>query len=419
MQNDTESQIAEQQTPPPPVPTPPHRRGHGRGRGRRVGVWLARIVLAGCFLLAFYCSVFPGGRAAVRALTILPGILTATQPSWQQPVDEPITHTQSTLPATGGPVFLDIYTPVDAPPPLPGSREGMLIIIGVGDNRAVPQVVNLAETLAHAGLVAMVVTTPALINDVVTTDDEDAVVQAFHVLQHWPGVGVTRVGMFGISAGGALICLAAADARIRDQVAFVALLGSYFDVTTILEALGRRALDIDGKLVPWHPVPVPMQVIAHTVAPLLPNDDGPMLINAFVNSSTGTLTPAQIAQLAPESAALYHLLAGDQPGQVAENMAALPPALYALLASISPSSIVSQVRAPIYVLVARGDTFIPETEAREFATALAHLHHSYGFAEFGIFQQHAEVRSSLDLLQYLADGPNLFRLVSDVTGAST
>jgi len=395
----------------------PATRTRGR-RGRRVGRWLARLALTLCFLAGFYYSVVPSGRAAARALIVLPGVLTATQPTWQAPVVESITHTQTTLPSASGTVFLDVYAPSGTVPPVPGSREGMLIITGVGDNRKEPQVVNFSQTLARAGIVVMDVTTPALLADRVDAGDRDAVVQAFQVLQHWPAVGATRVGMFGISAGGALICLAAADPRIRDQVAFVSLLGSYYDTTTLLETLGRRAQVVDGKSQPWQPVAVPLQALSSTIAPALPGNDGSVLVNAFASYPAGALTPDQLAQLAPESAAIYHLLAGDQPTRVAANLAALSPTLRKLLANLSPSTVVNELRAPVYLLHDRNDQFVPVTESRAFATALTRLHHPYDFAEFGIFQ-HADVRAGLGLSQLLGDGQSLFRLISEVTQAGS
>jgi dienelactone hydrolase len=354
----------------------------------------------------------------VRALTILPGILTASQPTWQAPVVEPVIHTQQTFSSADGTVYLDIYAPADSTPPVPGSREGMLMITGVGDNRQEPQVINFAQTLARAGMVVMNVTTPALLADRVDAGDKDAVVQAFRILQRWPSVGAGRVGMFGISAGSALICLAAADQRIRTQVAFVSLLGAFFDTTTLLETLGRRALDVDGVLRPWQPVAVPLQALASTIAPALPNDDGTLLVDAFASYPESALTSAQFAQLAPESAAIYHLLAGDQPERVANNLAALSPALHHLLTDLSPSAVVSQIRAPIYLLHDRNDQFVPVTESREFAATLSRLHHPYDFAEFGIFQ-HADVRAGVGLTQLLGDGQSLFRLLSEVTRAGS
>lgn len=396
---------------PPVTPTPKVR--SRRGRGGRVGKWLARLVLALCLLAGFYFSVFPSGRASVRAFAILPGLLTASRPAWQVPVAESVEHTRTTVSSSAGTVFLDVYAPVTSSPPVPGSRTGILVIPGIGDERNEPQVINFSETLARAGMVVMDMTTPALVDFRMDTGDKEAVIQAFHALQHWPTVGIDRVGMFGISAGGGLVCLAAADQRIRAQVAFVALLGSYFDTNTLLETFGRRALDIDGKMQPWHPVPVPLQALAGTIAPYLPAADALALKNAFEQEAGGSLTPRQIAALAPQSAAVYHLLAGDQPTRVSANMAALSSPVKALLRGLSPSSVVNQIGAPVYLMHDRTDQDVPVTESRAFAAALARIHHPYDFAEFGIFQ-HADVRSGLGVPQLLGDGRNLFRLISEV-----
>ena len=382
-----------------------------------MGMWLARFALLLCFVGGFYLSVFPSGRALVRSFAILPGILTAAQPSWEAPVAEPINHTQAILHSSAETAYLDVYAPVESPSPMPGAREGLLVIPGIGDQRKDAQLINFSQTLARSGIVVMDLTTPALINLRLDASDKEAVVQAFHVLQHWPGVGIKRVGLFGISAGGALICLAAADQRIQNQISSVTLFGSYFNVTTLLQAIGRHALVVDGQTQPWQPVYFPMQVLANTLAPLLPGDDGTVLENTFAPGGS-KLSASQLAQLAPSSAAVYHLLSGDEPAQINANLAAFSPALNALLASLSPSQIVDKIRAPIYLLHDRSDQYVPVTESRAFAAALARLHHPYDFAEVGVFQ-HTEVRPDLALSQLLGDAQSLLRLLREVMQASS
>ncbi len=393
------------------------RRG-GRKRRFYVGRWLARVLLVLCFLAGFYLSVFPSGRALTRAFMILPGLLEAAQPAWQAPVNEPIKHVQTTVASSAGTVYLDIYAPIDGAPAIPGSREGVVVIPGVGDERQEPQLINFSETLAHAGVVVMDMTTPTLIDYRLDAGDKEAVVQAFQTLQRWPGVGSGRVGMIGFSGGGPLMCFAAIDPRLKNQVAFITLFGSYFDTLTFLRALGRRALTADGKTQSWQPVDVPMQVLANTIAPYLPGNDGALLTGAFDPGGSDRLSSDQIAQLVPSSAAAYHLLAGDEPTEVDANLAALSPAVKTLLGSLSPITIVSQLHMPIYLLHDRSDQYVPYTESRAFAAALAGLHDRYDFAEFGIFQ-HVEVRAGLDTGQLIGDGSNLLRLLSETIQAGS
>jgi len=398
--------------------TSPSRMRVKRSRRLHLGMWLARFLLLLGFLSGFYFAVLPVGRATARSLLVLPGLLSVDQPVWQEPVDEPVTHTQLTLPSSVGTVNLDVYAPTDSVPPVEGSREAILVIPGVGDNRQDPQLVNFSQTLARAGVVVMDMLTPALLNFRLDPNDTEAVVQSFQKLQTWPGVGAQKVGLLGFSGGGPLMCLAAADPRIQKQVAFVTLFGSYFNATTLLQTIGKRELTVDGQTQPWQPVYVPLQVLANTLAPYLPTSDGLALTTVFGPNGGGTLTSIQLGQLSPAGAAAYHLLAGDQPGLVAANLAALPAAAKTVLKSLSPSSVLNQIRAPIYLLHDRNDQYVPFSESYDFAAALAKLHHPYDFAPLGIFQ-HVEVRADLGWTQVLGDARNLLRVLNEVVQAGS
>lgn len=374
--------------------------------------YVARAALVLIFGFGFFFSVIPVGRAATRALFILPALVLASQPGLVTVGEDSVQHIRKTIQSNSGPVYLDVYEPASPSPPIPGSREGLVFIPGVGDNRADPQLINFSQALARAGLVMMDITTPTLINYDLSSNDSDAVVQAFKALSHWPGVAANRVGIIGLSASGALACFAAADPRIRDSVAFLTLFGDYFNARTLLQAIGRRALDVDGHMQPWQPQYVPIQVLSNVVAPLLPPPEGSLLINALAPGGT-PFTPADLAGLSPDTVAMYHLLAGDEPDKVDRNLAALSPPIQALLENLSPSRVINQIHAPIYLLHDRNDQFVPFTESRAFADALTRMHHPHDFAEFGIFQ-HVEVRSNLNIWQVAGDSASLFHILTEV-----
>lgn len=385
-------------------PTPP---GDARRHARlSPGVGAARTALALLFVAGAFLSVVPVGRSAARAALLLPALVSASQPAPLVLAGDPVRHTRLVVPSRNGPVYLDIYAPSTTSPLIPGSRAGVVIIPGVGDNRGDPQLVNLSESMARAGLVAMDMTTDALIGYDLVPADADAVVSAVQTLQHWPGVGASRVGILGFSAGGALACLAATDPRIRDSLPYITLFGGYYDATTLLRDFGRRGLVVDGASVPWQPNIVPLQVLANVFADTLPPDQGNTLRGAFAQGAP-PLTEAQLATLSPAAAAAYHLLAGDEPGQVDANLAALSPAMRKLLAALSPSTVVSRIHAPIYLLHDRNDQYVPFTQSRQFATALARLSHPHEFVEFSIFA-HVEVKSGLGLGPLVGDGASLY-----------
>ncbi len=381
-------------------------------RAPRLGSTIARITLVLLFVIGFFLSAFPMGRATLRTVLLLPTLLMASEPAPLALLDEPVRRTQMTISSASGPVYVDVYAPTTAAPPIPGTRGGLIMIPGIGDNRNVPQLVNLSLAFAHEGLVVMNMTTPTLAHYSLSAQDSEGVVQVFKVLAHWPGVSAHRIGLVGFSGGGPIICFAAADPRIRDQVAFVALFGSYFNATSLLRAVGRRALRVDGRTQVWQPNPFPIQVLANVISETLPPAEGSRLRKAFAPGGK-PLTAQDLARFSPGTDATYHLLAGDEPNQVDANFAALPSQVYTLFDELSVNRVIDQIRAPIYLLHDRSDTSVPFTESRDFAAALIRIHHPYDFAEFGIFQ-HVEVRADLAIGQVLSDSPRLFRILSEI-----
>lgn len=390
-----------------PTSTPRQQR-RGRAPGKLTwGNRLARGVLLVVFALGVFCSVTPWGRAATRAVMLLPGIVAATQLGPIVANGEPIRHVALTVPSRGGTVNLDVWSPTTAPAPIPGVREGVLVIPGVGDERGEPQLINLMESLARTGVVAMAMTTPSLIAYTLSPQDSDAVVQAFLTLAHWPGIGTGRVGILALSAGDALASLAAADPRIQSTVAFLTFFGGFYNAEDLLRVVGHRAVEVNGHAQAWQPNIVPLTVLANTLATTLTPGEGNEISNAFNFNDPQPLSADQVAGLSPPAQAAYHLLAGDEPDAVDANLAALSPAMQSLLHALSPSTVVARIRAPIYLLHDVTDEYVPFTELRDFAAALARLGHPYTFLEVTIFQ-HTEVRSTLPIGPLIHDGSLLF-----------
>jgi len=365
---------------------------------------LALLLGAGCFL-----SLLPWGRALTRSAFLLPALISASEPAPLVVAGDPVRFRRITISSTNGPVFLDIYEPTTPPPLIPGRREAIINVVGVGDNRNVPQLVNLSRSFAHEGIVVVNVSTPTLFQYKVSVRDGEAVVQAFELLARWPGVDPHRIGIIAFSAGVTLACVGAADPRIRDRVAFLAVFGGYFDATSLLGTIGRRAQVIDGHTQPWHPDSTPLYALVSTVSSLLSPTDNKLLRKAFPVDKIGPpLTAQQQAQLSPDATAFYHLLEGDEPGNVDRNLTVLSPQMKALLIQVSPMSVIDQIRAPIQLLHDRNDPSIPFTQSQKFAAALARIHHPYDFAAYSIFS-HVEIQSNLGLGKLLSEGTKLFQ----------
>jgi len=380
----------------------------------KLGQRAAQAALAFLLCLGAFLSLVPWGRALTRSALLLPALLSASEPAPLALAGDPVRFKRLTISSSIGPVFLDIYEPATPPPPIPGGREAIIDVPGAGDNRPVPQLVNLSQSLAREGVVVVTVGTPTLFDYQVSARDGEAVVQAFELLEHWPGVDPQRIGIISFSVGDLLACVGAADPRIRDRVAFLAFLGGYVNVTGLLRTLGRRAQDVDGQTKPWQPISTDLYVLARTVSSLLSLTDQQLLQQAFpLTTRALPLTAQQQAQLSPDATAYYHLLEGDEPGSVDGNLAALSSPLKVLLNQLSPLSVLGQIRAPIHLLHDRNDPSIPFTQAQEFAAVLAHLHHPYDLAAYSIFS-HVQVGSNLGQGQVLGDGLKLLGVLTSI-----
>jgi len=384
-----------------------------RERWARRGRWAARLALVIVLLAGATLSLTPMGRSATRAALLFSPVIGADQSSVLTATGDPVRHTTEQFTTASDTVYLDIYAPTTPAPLVPQGREGVIVIAGVGDNQQAPELVNLSEAMARSGLVVMDMTTDVLENFTISPVDTEAVVQTFLRLARWPGVDPHAIGFLGLSGGGALACLSVVDPRINDQVAFVTLFGSYYDATTMLGDMGRRALLVDGHYQPWQPISapfdVPEYVLAHAVASTLPPDQSSLILGAF-SQGGAPLGPSDLATLSPAARAAYHLLLGDEPTQVAANIAALSPAMRTLLRQVSPSAFVSQIHAPIYLLHDRSDQYVPFTESRDFAAELTRLGHPHDFVEFSIFS-HVQIRPDLGLGPLVTDGARLYRIL--------
>lgn len=374
--------------------------------------WVFRALLALVFVLGAVTSLTPQGRTVARTATLLTALVRADQPVVLQAIGDDVRHTERVIRSAGGPVYLDIYEPAGPPPIVPGAREGLVIIPGVGDNRQVEQLVNFATALARNGLVAMLMTTDTWIAYALAPVDADAVAQAVLQLRQWPGVNPDQVGILGFSAGGAIASLTAARPDMRGRIAFLTLFGGYFDARSLLLDVGRRAISVDGKLEPWQPDSVPLTVLGNTLAPTLPGDDAALIRQAFGNGFN-PLAPDEVKRMTPEGQAAYHLLAGDQPDRAEENLRALPPQAQLLLEALSPSNVVQRIQTPIHLLHDKADVFVPFTQSRAFAAALDREQVPHTFTELSIFQ-HVEVRSSFGRDALIRDATSLYRVIYSI-----
>ncbi|MBI4494096.1 MAG: hypothetical protein HY690_15015 [Chloroflexi bacterium] len=360
----------------------------------------AKSVLAVALLLVLALLSHPG-QVAARSLLLLPDLFpdSPVRPlAWLTPSPERETLRYG---YSAGQVEADVYHPAA------GGRHGAAILeLGA---RPVPKrdplLVRFADGLARAGSVVMIPESDNLVAGRVLPQERDALVLAFQRLRAMADVDPERVGFIGFSVGGGLSTLAAADPRIRDQVAFVNTVGAYFDARRLLEEIATRSLVVDGERQAWEPSPVTLQVFGLQLIEALDQPSDRELLSALLFQ--GQQAPDAPERLTPQGQAVLRLLRGVDRAEIGAALAQLPPEALARLDAISPARDLAAVRARLYVMHDLGDGYIPFTQSRHLVRGLEPPSLRW-YTEFNIFQ-HVIPDKPVDPLTFTLDLARLYR----------
>src|SRR5690349_5636451 len=144
----------------------------GVGVGRRW--WVTRVVLVCLWGMGVLMALTPWGRSLTRSALLLPALMDGSEPAPLVLAGDAVRFRRMTIASADGPAFVDLVGPVGAVPLSPGGREAIIDVVGVGDNRDVPQLVSLSRSLAREGVVVVNVGTPRLFQYQVAARDGEA-----------------------------------------------------------------------------------------------------------------------------------------------------------------------------------------------------------------------------------------------------
>jgi len=251
------------------------------------------------------------------------------------------------------------------PSPARGRRlPGIVIVAGVAPlGRQDPQVVQLARALAMEGR-AVLVPDLALRTSTLDTADLQRIIAAVQALAALPQVDPGRIGLLGISWGGALAIVAAASPPLATAVAFVATFGAFYDLADLAGAAVTGATIYHGRTIPWQTVPEAGALVRSALLSLLP----PVQARAVQATLTGH---AMVATLAPEARAVAALLTNRDPARVAGLADGLPPSIQRVRRGFSPAFHLQGLHAPLLALHATNDPAAPWTESALLVAAAA------------------------------------------------
>ncbi len=247
-----------------------------------------------------------------------------------------------------------LYSPERPSPPimlLPGAAP-----LGKNDPRAV----RLARSLARAGR-AVFIPDLTLYEQRFGTEDLDRIVRGALALESHAAASA-EVVLLGISYGGSLALVAAADERLRGHVVQVATFGAYWDLVGVIQAVTTGTSLVGGLRVPWEGHPAARTILEHAVVGLGPEVDRRPLREALESDDP--------SDLLPETRAVFDLLRNRDPERTPELVARVPVELREHLERFSPSRVAARLEVPVVAMHSTDDPAVPYGEVVRLRAAL-------------------------------------------------
>jgi pimeloyl-ACP methyl ester carboxylesterase len=259
----------------------------------------------------------------------------------------------------------------------PGGDERPRVVVFVNGvtrrGRFHPTVRRLATGLARTGHLTLVPDLPGLgIGELTPRTVDRLVAVAAAALRRPDAHG--RVSFVGVSAGGSLALVAAADPQLCERVAVVAAVAPYVDLPDMVRLATTGFHRERGRLVRYRVEPFVSLVAARALAASLPSGrDRRILLSMLRSVPDASETPlASFRQgrgprLGPDGRALAALLRNRDPRRFDAVFAALPPSLRAAARRLSPILVAHRLCSPVELISAPHDKYFPPAESRALA----------------------------------------------------
>lgn len=218
------------------------------------------------------------------------------------------------------------------------------------------RVLALSEAIARAGRVVVVPELEVYGEELVPADVERiARVVTALAPEHGP------VALVGVSFGGSLSLVAAADPAVGELVSLVATFGAYADLGGVVQAATTGVSLVDGARFAWDGDPRAAAVVRDQLLGLLDDDEA----EAVADALAGDLDPASLPE---ELRAVHELLANDDPALTPELLDQAPDVVRQRIAQVSPVHAGTDLEVPLIALHARDDPVIPYGELARLGT---------------------------------------------------
>jgi dienelactone hydrolase len=308
----------------------------------------------------------------------------------------------------------DLWLPASASAEHPVGA--VIFVSGINSQgRSHPTLIRIADAIARSGAAIYIPELPFFFQAEVDASEVGRIVASFQALAERPEVDPDRIGIMGISVGGSLSLVAAADPLIADQLAWVGAFGAYADAAEIMTDVASHQYRIDGRIVDWHPTLLVRQVVFGLVTNQISDgrDHGYVYgaYDSLNNEDVHPLPDADLPLRTEAARAAEAILLADTLPQAEAALAAAPPDLTAILDGISPIRHVAGIQARVYLMHDIGDQHIPYSHAHELLSAMEEAGVDVRLGEFQLFD-HVQPQTQ----NLVAAAPELWKLFWYIRG---
>jgi dienelactone hydrolase len=276
-----------------------------------------------------------------------------------------VTDERITFDRNGTPVEARIYTPAGVSHPPAVVLVHGVNHFGIDD----PRLERFARAVSSAGVIVMTPAVKELSDYHVAASSIDTVGAAVMDLQQ--RYHAQKVGVMGMSFGGGISLLTAADERFADRVSFVVAVGAHDDLGRVSRFFVSDEIPhVDGTTEHLKAHGYGMMVLVYShVEDFFPAPDVPAAresLRLWIWEHRDEARKEE-AKLSLESKAKLDKLFGDGAADLRPEMLALIGRHTEDMAAVSPHGHLGSIRANVYLLHGAGDTVVPASESEWLA----------------------------------------------------
>lgn len=234
----------------------------------------------------------------------------------------------------GSSITADLFLPAKQPAP------ALILAMGVRtQEKDKPVILHFAATMARLGYVVLWPRLETLDRGLPSFEEPETFTESFKYLEKHKAVDSERISFIGFSVGSSIAMAAAQDPRIAERVHALVFFGGYYSAFDYIVSLASRTIILDGQEVSWSPA----------------------------EGATGHLK--EIFEQGNSQA--IKIFGAKSRGEAVELISTLPQDELLALRKLSPSENIQNLKARLFILHDKGDSYVPYAESRKLYESLS------------------------------------------------